>query len=189
MEADQSGTPLSIYSSLRTRLIAGEFTAGSRLKPDRLKQSYGCSASAMREILVRLTADGIVSLEEQRGFRVPASSEKHLRELTHLRVFSRAKGRDVDSNGDIEWEARLTAAHHKLAHIEKQDERQFGPRALRIGPGPNAIGNFHDTLMSACGSDLLRQTHRAIYDKFRQQVVSELKYFGFAMKRLSNTRP
>lgn len=179
MEADQSGTPLSIYSSLRTRLIAGEFTAGSRLKPDMLKQSYGCSASAMREILVRLTADGIVSLEEQRGFRVPASSEKHLRELTHLRVLLESEGAEMSiSNGDIEWEARLTAAHHKLAHIESKmkDNSDLEPF---VSVWTKCDWEFHDTLMSACGSDLLRQTHRAIYDKFRQQVVSELKYFGF----------
>lgn len=179
MGVHQNATPMAIYWSLRTRLIAGEFVAESRLKPDMLKQTYGCSASTIREILIRLTADGIVSLEEQRGFRVPASSEKRLRELTHLRLLLECEGAALSiAHGDIEWEARLTAAHHKLAHIESKmkDNSDIEPF---VSVWTKCDWEFHDTLMSACGSDLLRQTHRSVYDQFRQQVVSELRYFGF----------
>lgn len=179
MVLNQNETPNSIYMSLRSRLIAGEFASGNRLKPDTLKEIYGCSASTVREILVRLSADGIVSMEEQRGFRVPDSSERRLRELTHLRQLLEIEGAAMSIlNGDLEWEARLTAAHHKLAHVEhkmtnKSDIEPF------VSVWTKCDWEFHDTLMSACGSDLLRQTHRNTYDRFRQQVVAELRSFGF----------
>ena len=38
---------LDIYWDLRTRMIAAEFRAGDKLKPEDLRQRYGCAASTI----------------------------------------------------------------------------------------------------------------------------------------------
>ncbi|MFP1630808.1 GntR family transcriptional regulator [Zhengella sp. ZM62] len=179
MANEEGMTAQAVYRSLKTRVMAGEFRAGDRLRPDVLKESYGISASAMREILLRLAHEHLITQEEQRGFHVPVASEKRLTELMNLRILLECEGARLSiKHGDLEWEARLNAAHHKLAHIEAKmraaaDIIEFVPIWTRID------WEFHDTLLSACPSDTLRSVHRNIYEQFRQQVVAELESAGF----------
>ena len=70
--------------------------------------------------------------------------------------------------GDVEWEARVVAAHHKLASLEK-----------RVGAGNRAEEEvlrrydweFHNALISACGSRLLLEMHAGIYDKYLRYLM------------------
>jgi DNA-binding GntR family transcriptional regulator len=176
----QEGTTLgAIYRSVKARLMAGEFPAGDKLRPDALRDTYDVSASAMREVFLRLAHEGLLSQEEQRGFRVPEADARRLTELMDLRILLECAGAaDSIRNGDVEWEAQLYAAHHKLGHIEQkmqeaEDIVPFIPIWTRID------WEFHDTLLSACRSATLRATHRNIYEQFRQQVVAEMPSAGF----------
>ncbi|MCT8997611.1 GntR family transcriptional regulator [Chelativorans intermedius] len=179
MNAGKAMRPSAAYRSLKTRLMAGEFRAGEKLRPDMLKDAYGISASAMREVFLRLAHESLLVQEEQRGFRVPAASRRRLAELMNLRILLECEGvRQAIREGDLEWEARLAAAHHKLVHIERKmrsapDIAPFVPLWTRID------WEFHDTLLSACPSEVLRATHRNIYEQFRQQVVAGLEHAGF----------
>ena len=80
-------------------------------------------------------------------------------------------------NGDVEWEARVAGAHHKLAAIEKkmvvEQSRELTVRWSQYDR------EFHQALISACGSDLHLRLHREIFDQFRRYVVIELKTHGF----------
>ena len=49
-------------------------------------------ASTVREALFRLSAQGLVNFQEQRGFRVPEKSPVLLAELTHVRILLEAEG-------------------------------------------------------------------------------------------------
>ena len=179
MAAPEATTSASVYQSVKARLMAGEFKAGEKLRPDIVKNTYAISASAMREIFLRLAYEKLLQLEEQRGFRVPDADEKRLTELMRLRIILECEGaKESILNGDVEWEARLNAAHYKLAHIEQKMKAAasvlpFIPLWTRID------WEFHDTLLSACPSDALRATHRNIYEQFRQQVVATVNRAGF----------
>ena len=182
--ADRS-SPSAAYHSLKCRLMSGEFEPGEKLRPDELKGQYQMSASAIREVLLRLTHEKILEQPEQRGFHVPYASEKLLEELMGLRILLECEGaRQSIEHGDIEWEARLNAAHHKLAHLESKMREAdsidtFVPIWTRVD------WEFHDTLLSACPSETLRQSHRHVYERFRQQVVAALKSAGFRQATLS----
>ena len=81
------------------------------------------------------------------------------------------------ARGGLEWEASLTAAHHKQRHIEQQlAERP--PSGPDIALWSDAELGFHETLLSACGSPILRETHRNVYAQFRQQMVGVQRDFG-----------
>ena len=81
------------------------------------------------------------------------------------------------ARGGLEWEARLTAAHHKLRHIEQTVERS-GDIEPSMALWSDAEREFHETLISACGSKLLEETFGNIYAQFRQQMVSQERDFG-----------
>ena len=180
----ESKSANSIVASLRRRLTDGTFAPGQRLQPDVLRADYGCSASALREALFRLSCEGLVDFQEQRGFRAPKISADLQHELTLMRILLEGEGASLSIRyGGFEWEARLTAVHHKLAHIENhlaKDSRQ--ENAVHIWS--IAELEFHQTLIEECQSHTLIQTHSVIYHRFRQQLINKDKEFTFVAENV-----
>ena len=111
----------STYETIKRDIIAGELAPGSKLKLDALKSRYETGVSTLRETLNRLSSDGFVVAEEQRGFFVTQVSREDLIEITHLRVLLECDAlRASVINGDTDWEGDLVAAHHKLHLMEKK---------------------------------------------------------------------
>lgn len=168
-----------IYTETRHRLMTAGFDHGQRIKADDLRAEFGCSASTVREALFRLSTVGLVEFREQRGFRVPERSRQLLHELTHLRVLLEQEGTCLSIRaGGVAWEARLTAAHHQLSHIEKRIHETDDPSPL-TDLWFRAEMEFHDTLISACGSSVLKEAHGRVYARFRQQLMVEDRSFDF----------
>jgi DNA-binding GntR family transcriptional regulator len=63
----------------------------------------------------------------------------------------------------MDWEGRVVAAHHKLATMERRtlagDRR--GLEVLK-----RYDSEFHQALLSACGSRVLLDSHAAVFDKY-----------------------
>lgn len=168
-----------LYHMLKHRLITNGFDHGAKLRAELLRVEYDCSASTVREALFRLSTVGLVSFQEQRGFRVPKRSAEKLIELTHMRVLLEGEGTVMSiRRGGITWEARLTATHHQLSHIESRINDQH-PSDELIDIWAAAEKEFHETLISACGSDTLKQMHAQTYAQFRQQLMVADREFDF----------
>ncbi len=168
-------TPPSVgetaYRRIRADIVFGRLAPGQKLKLDVLKEAYGVSVSTLRELLNRLASEGLVEAEGQKGFLVAPVSAINLREIAAMRLLleSHALAQSFGA-GDMEWEGRVVAAHHKLALMER--------RMLSGDRGEPELWKrydweFHHALISACGSRVLHETHAAIYDKYlRYQMVA-----------------
>lgn len=168
-----------IYLNLQGRLVSARFEHGAKLRAEVLSREYDCSASTIREALFRLSTVGLVKFQEQRGFRVPERSPEKLMELTHMRVLLEGEGTVLSIHkGGVAWEARLTAAHHQLSHIEKRIHTTDDPTEL-VPIWFNAEREFHQTLISACGSETLKELHARVYAQFRQQLMVADRQFDF----------
>ena len=160
------------YRRIRTDIVFGRLRPSQKLKLDGLKESYGVSVSTLREILSRLTADGFVIAEGKRGFEVAPVSAENLKELAELRLLLEAHAMKISfANADVEWEGRVVSAHHKLASTERLMESGIGEPAQ----WKRYDGEFHQALISNCGSRVLMETHALVFDKyFRYQMVAFL---------------
>src|SRR4029450_11180797 len=88
---------------------------------DRMRDVYDTSVSTLREILNRLSSEGLVAAEGARGFEVMPVSPENLRQVASMRVLLEGHAlKESFEAGDLEWEGRVVAAHHKLAAMEKQ---------------------------------------------------------------------
>jgi DNA-binding GntR family transcriptional regulator len=78
------------------------------LRLDRLKQTYAASVSTLREILNRLSAEGLVLAEAQRGFQVMPISVAELKDIAALRLLleKHAIAQSFRA-GDLEWEGAV----------------------------------------------------------------------------------
>jgi GntR family carbon starvation induced transcriptional regulator len=152
------------YQRLREDIIACRLLPGHKLRLEALRERYDAGVSTLREILNRLASESLVVAEGQKGFAVAPVTRQDLKEIADLRLLleSHALGLSL-ANGDLEWEGRVVAAHHKLAATE---------RKLLAGQERHTVNwvrydfAFHNALISACGSQVLLDLHAAIFDRF-----------------------
>jgi DNA-binding GntR family transcriptional regulator len=158
------------YARIRGDIIFGRLKPGQRLRLETLKQTYGLSITTIREILNHLTADRLVLAENNRGFEVAPVSVEDLKGLAELRLVLECHAIERSfAQGDVEWEARVTAAHHKLASTEHLMAADIG----LIEQWKQYDSEFHQALISSCGSSPLMETHAAVFDRyFRYQMLT-----------------
>jgi GntR family transcriptional regulator, carbon starvation induced regulator len=151
------------YQRIRSDIIFGVLTPSVRLRLDAMKEDYGVSISTLREILNRLASEGFVVAEGQRGFEVAPVSIQNLRELAELRILLEHHAMAESFRaGDMEWEGRVVSAHHKLAATERTILTEGDDPELR----KRYDGEFHQALISNCGSRELMHTHSIVFDKY-----------------------
>ena len=139
-----------VYARLKQDLLNGVFTPGSKLRIEALCARYEVSPGAVREALSRLVAEKLVQSVDQRGFIVTPISTEDLIDLTAVRIEIELKclSRAIRI-GDLNWEAGIAAAWHRLSHSDKIDPKQTGI----INPAwTEAHGQFHDALIAAADS-------------------------------------
>ncbi|WP_263367806.1 GntR family transcriptional regulator [Edaphobacter bradus] len=149
------------YEALRADLLACRIVPGRKLKIQELCGRFSVSLGAIREALSRLTAEGLVVAEPQRGFRAAPISAADLTDLTMVRI-------EIDSLclrraiqfGDVDWEARLVAAAHRLARTR---ERASDDPARLSEEWVEAHAAFHLALVDGCDSLWLLHLHNLLY--------------------------
>ena len=152
------------FRQIRQDIIAGSLAPGKRLKLEALKVRYGASVSTLREILSRLASEGLVLAEGQRGFEVAPATPENFREVADLRQLLESHALALSlRDGDLDWEGRVVAAHHKLSVVERQ---LLDGEIERTTQWVRYDFNFHYALISACGSKSLLDLHASVFDRF-----------------------
>ena len=163
------------YRQIRADIVLGRLRPGKKLKLEGLKESYGVSVSTLREILSRLTSEGLVLAEGRRGFEVAPVSVDNLKELAELRLLLEGHAMEASfARADMEWEGRIVSAHHKLAATERLMSSNIG----EPDQWKRYDSEFHRELISNCGSRALMDLHASVFDRyFRYQMIA-LNYRG-----------
>jgi DNA-binding GntR family transcriptional regulator len=160
------------YEQLREELLTCQFEPGQRLGIIELCQHMNVSQGAVREALSRLTSEGLVESEAQRGFKVPSVSATDLLHLTTARaeIDSLCLKRSIEVGG-LEWESRIVAAFHRLDNTPERDENN--PKKFSIAY-INAHDQFQETLVSACDNPWLSRLRNILHTQAkRYQGLSE----------------
>lgn len=159
-----------VYDTLRRNIIAGKYEPGEKLRIEPLRGGFGVAASTVREALARLTAEGLVTAEGQRGFRVAPMSYDDLMDITRLRVMLETEAlADSIRHGDVAWECRVVAAFHNLSRAE---ERIASSRPDDFLHWEESNQDFHRQLTSACPSARLLGLVEILYrqhERYRMQ--------------------
>ena len=159
------------YQRIRADIVCGALPPGERLTLDRMRDAYEASVGTLRENLNRLSSQGLVVAEGSRGFQVTPISAANLREVASMRCLLESHAlRESFEAGDMEWEGEVVAAYHKLASME---QRMSSGQRADAQLWKRYDREFHRALISACGSQVLLETHAVIYDRYlRYQMVA-----------------
>lgn len=150
------------YDRLRTDIIAGALEPGRKLHIQSLCELYGIGLSPMREALNRVSRDGLVQQNDQRGFSVAPLGEDDLADLTFTRCAINAIAlKKSMERGDQAWEEGIVLAYHRMTRTPRPD-----PDA-DTGEGQDwsaAHRAFHASLIAACGSPRLIAYCEELFD-------------------------
>jgi GntR family transcriptional regulator, carbon starvation induced regulator len=151
------------YRLLRQKILYGVFEPSEKLKMDTLQRETGLSSSPLREALNRLAAEGLVQIDENRGFRSAPISVEDFEDITALRLIVEpaALAESVSSVGD-EWEGRIVAAFHRL---KRSQERMPQPKYFFDEDWTARHKDFHMALYSGCSSRRLYQLCWNLFDQ------------------------
>lgn len=166
-KSSETETVLSLLAAhIRRDIFFGELAPDSRLKIEELRSRYGGSAHSLREALTRLSVEGLVEANAQRGFRVASATQADLEDITRLRVEIECLGlRWSIEEGDVAWEGRVMAARHALSRVEDEVAQDPVDAALKWEEY-NRL--FHHALIDACGSPRLMEIHERLYNQSRR---------------------
>lgn len=134
------------YSVLRQAIVRGELLPGDKLKIEALQRQYAISSSPLREALNRLTAEGLVVSEGNRGFWVAPVSLEDLYDIVNLRIVLEREAVEASiAEGGDDWEARIVAAFYRL---EREEKRIFEEHAALSEEWSQRHRDFHMAIFS-----------------------------------------
>jgi len=163
----------SAYDRLQADILTGKLRPGHKLRLKDLIEEYDTGNSPLREALNRLSANGMVVREENRGFRVPQASVDDLIEITRTRCWLEEVAlRESIKNGDSAWEERIVLAFHWLARAARSNEAS----TRTTSPGwEEHHRDFHLALISACNSSILIDLCTELHQRsFRYRNLAEV---------------
>ncbi|TWG61380.1 DNA-binding GntR family transcriptional regulator [Aminobacter sp. J15] len=142
-----------LVDRLREAIVSGQLEAGSKINLQKARTVFQVSLSPLREALARLISDGLVTFEDNRGYRVAPMSLADLEEITSLRLeFEIYALREAIRLGDAAWEGNVVRALHRL---NKEKREADSPATLEAWEQMHRA--FHLTLISGCGKPHLMQ--------------------------------
>lgn len=139
-------TPAEIADAIRLEILRGELRPGASARQDELAARFDVSRVPVREALRSLAAEGLVTWESQRGFRIAQLAPEEVRELLEIRSL-------------LETQALM----HALPQITADDisaasealNRSEATQSLQEWSEMNTL--FHATLLGRCGKPHLLQ--------------------------------
>jgi len=164
----------SVYGQLRHDILHGHIPPGQKLRIESVCGRYGVGNSPVREALNRLSSEGLVDRQEQRGFRVVSTSPQDLAELVDTRCWLEeiALRRSI-AQTTAKWHEALVLALHRLTRVPRSssaDSYQENAEWERLHR------QFHRTLLSGCGSGrLLRYCEDLADHAYRYRQLSMRK--------------
>lgn len=151
----------NVYLSIREEIISGMLAPGIKIKINDLCKKHEVSLGAVREALSRLTAEGLVQSEAQKGFKVTPISIEDLEHLAIARI-------EIESicieysiqHGDLDWESNILATFHKL---KRTPERMTENNKITSPDWEHIHHQFHLLLVSACPNTWLLKVREFLY--------------------------
>jgi DNA-binding GntR family transcriptional regulator len=157
-----------VYRQLKSELLKCRLRPGERLRTKELSDRFAVSLGVVREALSRLTAEGLVESDPQRGFRAAPISSPDLIALTDAAIEIEALCiRRALAGADAAWEQRVRNALDRVttASSAADSNGRINEAFLMHHHA------FHDALISGCDNTWLLRMRYSCHlqaERYRQ---------------------
>ncbi|WP_153505598.1 GntR family transcriptional regulator [Cumulibacter manganitolerans] len=157
---------------LRERILSGHFAPHEKLKPEHLAEIFGASATPVREALMTLHGEGLVSLAPGRGFAVQQLTQQDIEDVlsahAHFAAMLAERAARTLEDADI----------HRLREIQA--------RIVSSGAAGDLLGlerlddEFHRVINRAAGSARLKWLYSTTFRFVPNRLFDEIDGFAEA---------
>lgn len=145
-----------VYQAIKERILNQDIEVGARLRDEELASQLGVSRTPIREALLRLAREGLVTMVPRSGTHVRTFTGEDIEEIFDLRVA-------LESLAVRKAAGRLPAADlARLRELHQAAERAIA--AGDIGPALEFDYEMHRLILEACGNRKLQEIMRTIND-------------------------
>jgi DNA-binding GntR family transcriptional regulator len=150
-----------LFEQIRSDILHNRLEPGSRLLFRDMRERYESGLSPLREALMRLVSEGLVLLEDHKGFRVAPVSRDEMIDIANTLLELEALAiRMAVEKGDDRWESQIVARYHELSKRE-----MFAADGTLDAEWEARNVAFHEALYEACGSPSLKLVCHLLYER------------------------
>ena len=151
------------YNYIRERILSGVFPYNHALKPDLLCKKIGMSRTPVRDALLQLEADGLVTILARMGARVRAIDYNEFSAICGLRmaleVYAAGLAADVRTEADL---VAISFAHQSIVNEVEKLIDGSDPASYRLSDLTSEILvrediNFHLAITSSARNHLIKR--------------------------------
>jgi DNA-binding GntR family transcriptional regulator len=155
----------AIAAALRTRILDGDLGAGERLRELELAEAYGVARHSLRAALRALAAEGLVTIEPNRGARVASLTAAGIAPLFELRTALEIEAARLALE---RHDGRLPKAVHDAVRLMAAVCEQPEPPWSAVVEAHDAV---HHALVVAAESPRILRAYEAIAGELRLFVI------------------
>lgn len=159
------GPPLreQAYEAFKERLLSRDIRPGQFLSQRELVAITGLPLGAIRELIPRLEADGLIKTAPQRGMQIAHVDVDLIRNAFQLRlILEREATVEFCRNASDDLIREL-----RDQHVAVQREAESGVTPELLQRAQHIDWAFHDTMIDALGNSLIASTYRVNSIKIR----------------------
>jgi len=152
------------YETFTRHLLAKDIRPGQFVSQRELVQLTGMPLGAIREMIPRLEADGLIVTVPKRGMQIANVDLKLVRNCYHLRIVLEkdAVAQYTQRAGDADIAGQVAA----LSRVRQRAE--VGPVTRKLLEEAQAVDwGFHDTVIDSLGNELISDIYRVNSIKIR----------------------
>jgi len=150
MERMDDSLNLDLAERLRADLLGAVLAPASRLRLAELTYRYSAPPGKIREVLLQLASQGLITFKPKHGFSALPVSLEELRDVTRMRIELEARAlREAIETGDDDWEGEIVTSLHLLDKIEARSLKDRGALDMEWS---RKHRRFHTALLAACRS-------------------------------------
>ena len=149
------------FEFLLAEILSCRLAPSTRVRINEIALRLNVSLGSVREALSRLTGEGLVIAQAQKGYTVAAVSKSELIDLTSTRIaIEQLCLCNAMKHGDIEWEIAILGAFHRLQRIPERDPDD---EAILNESWSRSHAQFHAALVAGCTSLSLLRIRTSLY--------------------------
>jgi DNA-binding GntR family transcriptional regulator len=167
-----------VYLDLLQRISRGEFPTGTKLRDAEIATQLGVSRTPVREAMIRLAREGVLSSEPGRGFRLSPMEPAELREVGSILAALEPLALDQSAEPSADQLVRLGEVVRRL-------EQTRGDIAACV----ELDDQFHRVLLESCPNGRLLRLAETLRRTLRRYLHSYLQRGGrVSLSTLQHTR-
>jgi DNA-binding GntR family transcriptional regulator len=159
MANPSSSLKMRVINEIRSRILEGKLELGERLSDKALADELKSSRTPVREALLHLQSEGLVTMRPQSGTFVFEATTEEIGDLCRLRGIYEAGALSLAAKRDPDGTVKALHAIVANAALALHDGD--------LGRCESLDTEFHETLVTLSGSPLLAKAYRSLSDRVR----------------------